>query len=255
MQRLGRNVGNYQGETIDIERVLAEVDALGGAAGWERVPLSIPGKTLLPGYARLSSQATRTIYVSSGMHGDEPAGPLAVRRLFERNRWPDQLNLWIIPCLNPGGFRLNRRENEDGIDLNRDYREPKTSLVQAHTQWLQQRPGFDLSLCLHEDWESNGFYLYELNPDRKPSWAERMIRRVEKVCPVDTSPVIEGRAAQNGIIQVHGELPIRPDWPEAFYLIHHKTRLTYTLEGPSDFPLTTRVDGLVAAVEAVLESC
>ena len=253
MQRLGRNHGNYQGETIDVHQVLREIEEFSVASGWEPVPLRVSPKTVLPAYSRVVREPRRTIYISSGMHGDEPAGPLAVRRLFEKNAWPDHVNLWIIPCLNPGGFVLNRRENEDGIDLNRDYREPKTLLVQAHTEWLHQRPGFDLSLCLHEDWESNGFYLYELNPDGNPSWAEQIVRRVEKVCPIDSSPVIEGRNARNGIIQAHVDLPARRDWPEAFYLIHRKTRLSYTLEGPSDFRLATRVAGLVAGVEAVLE--
>jgi hypothetical protein len=46
----------------------------------------------------------------------------------------------------------------------------------------------------------------------------------------------------------------RPQWPEAFYLITHKSRLSYTLEAPSDYPLPARVAALVAAVRAVLES-
>ena len=45
----------------------------------------------------------------------------------------------------------------------------------------------------------------------------------------------------------------RPDWPEAFYLISHKSRQGYTLEAPSDFPLATRVNALVAAVNAALD--
>jgi hypothetical protein len=36
-------------------------------------------------------------------------------------------------------------------------------------------------------------------------------------------------------------------------LITHKTRLSYTLEAPSDFLLSTRVAALVEAVKVVLE--
>ena len=163
------------------------------------------------------------------------------------------MNLWIIPCLNPGGFRLNQRENEDGVDLNRDFRARQSNIIRSHVEWLDQRPRFAFSLCLHEDWESNGFYLYELNPDFLPSFADQMIEAVEKVCPVDFSPTIEGRNAHHGIICTNSDLPKRPDWPEAFYLIHHKTRLTYTLEAPSDFLLPTRIHALVAAVQAALQ--
>jgi hypothetical protein len=37
-------------------------------------------------------------------------------------------------------------------------------------------------------------------------------------------------------------------------LIVNKTRLSYTLEAPSDFPLTTRVNSLIAGVNAALST-
>jgi hypothetical protein len=164
------------------------------------------------------------------------------------------MNLWLIPCLNPRGYELNTRENEVSIDLNRDYRTLSTPLVQAHAKWLEARPRFDASLLLHEDWESNGFYLYELNPDRRPSIAEPIVTAVKEVCPIDLSPVIEGRDANDGIICANPDLAKRKDWPEAFYLIHHKTPLSYTLEAPSDFPLVTRVQALVRGVKSGLSA-
>jgi hypothetical protein len=255
MQRLGLNVDAYKGETINITQVLYDIEQLAATTGWERDPLAVSEKNALPAFRRLPENPRKQIYISSGIHGDEPAGPLAILKLFQQNQWPDRLSLWIIPCLNPGGFLLNRRENEDGVDLNRDYRSPRTELVRAHTAWLNQRPRFDLTLLLHEDWESNGFYLYELNPERKPSVSEAIIHKVRAVCPIDTSPLIEGRPAQNGVICANPDLLKRPDWPEAFYLIHHKTALSYTLEGPSDFSLATRVNALVTGVKAVFEVC
>jgi hypothetical protein len=45
----------------------------------------------------------------------------------------------------------------------------------------------------------------------------------------------------------------RPQWPEAVYLVtQNKTRLSYTFEAPSDFPLPVRVAALGAAVRAAL---
>jgi hypothetical protein len=44
----------------------------------------------------------------------------------------------------------------------------------------------------------------------------------------------------------------RPQWPEAIYLRTHKTRQSYTMEAPSDYPLPARVAALVAGVRAVL---
>ena len=120
--------------------------------------------------------------------------------------------------------------------------------------WLKEQPDFDLTLCLHEDWESHGFYVYEVNPDHEPSLGEKMIEAVSKVCPIDHSPVIEDRPARGGIIRPDLDPAQRPLWPEAFYLIMNKTRHSYTLEAPSDFPLSTRVAALVAAVRSVLNS-
>jgi len=160
----------------------------------------------------------------------------------------------LLPCLNPTGFPLNRRENAEGVDLNRDYRHLQTGEIRAHVAWLEKQPQFDLTLCLHEDWESHGFYVYELNPDHRPSRAEKMIAEVAKVCPIDLSEVIEGRPAQGGIIRPDLDPAKRPQWPEAFYLITNKTRQSYTLEAPSDFPLSMRVAALVAGVRVALEA-
>ena len=75
---------------------------------------------------------------------------------------------------------------------------------------------------------------------------------VGKVCPIDRSEVIEGRPARNGIIRPNLDPRSRPDWPEAFYLITHKSRLSYTLEAPSDFSLHIRVAALVRGAAAAI---
>ena len=254
MQRLAKNIGGYKGETIDIQSVLRDIDTLAQRTNWTRQPITVSEALTLPAYHKSSASGQKQIYISAGIHGDEPASPLAVLKLFQENRWPEHLNIWMIPCLNPRGFELNRRENEDSVDLNRDYRSLKTAAVRAHAAWLDARSRFTLSMCLHEDWESNGFYLYELNPDLQPSMADAVIRAVTEVCPIDMSPMIEGRKAQNGVICANPDLQKRPDWPEAFYLIHNKTRLSYTLEAPSDYLLPTRIHALAAGVQAVLQN-
>jgi protein MpaA len=255
-QRLGKNAGSYQGETIDAYKLLKDLQEAALKTGWEDVPIAAPNliERDLPAFQKIAKRARKHLYISSGMHGDEPAGPLALLRLFEEDEWPTDISLFVVPCLNPGGFVRNTRENEHGIDLNRDYRSRKSPRVRAHIGWLEQRPRYDLTLLLHEDWEADGFYLYELNPDLQPSIAQAMINRIKEVCPIDQSVQIDGREAKDGIICANRYLANRPDWPEAFYLIHHKTRLSYTLEGPSDFPLLMRVNGLATAVRAALES-
>jgi protein MpaA len=256
MKRLGKNQNGYLGETVDINAVLSDCATAARTHGWSLEGIPVPEERSLLTLSRKAAgnaSSARHLYLSTGIHGDEPAGPLAVRRLLEENQWPSDLSLSLCPCLNPQGFRLNQRFNPDGLDLNRQYLRPQAPETLAHIAWLERQPRFDLCLCLHEDWESHGFYVYELNPDQRPSLAETIVARVAAVCPIDMSELIEGRPARNGIIRPNLDPRTRPEWPESFFLIMHEARLSYTLEAPSDFPLAVRVAALVAAVRAAME--
>ena len=258
MQRLGKNIGKYLGEGIDIQRVLADIKLAAKAHGWAAEVFHQIGGFELMALSRVLStrgaNKAKRIYLSTGIHGDEPAGPMAVLQLLRENRWPADVEIVICPCLNPVGFTLNSRENGRGLDLNRQYLKTEAEETRAHIAWLERQSIFDVCMCLHEDWESHGFYVYELNPDQQPSFAQAILKRVSEVCPIDMSPEIEGRVASNGLINPSIDPRSRPQWPEAFYLLTHKTRLSYTVEAPSDFELSVRVAAEVAAVRAVLES-
>lgn len=256
MQRLGKNIKGYSGDTIDLDAVLRDCVAAARFHGWAIEEIH-PAPKLILGFTRHASPLSARapcIYISTGIHRDEPGGPLAVRQLLRENAWPAGLGLCLCPCLNPTGFALNRRENHQGIDLNRQYLAPEAEETVAHIAWLRRQPDFDLCLCLHEDWEAHGFYLYELNPDHRPSLAEAMVARVAEACPVDPSEVIESRPAHHGIIRPSVDPRTRPQWPESFFLLMHKTRLSYTLEAPSDFPLAVRLAALVTGVRTALEA-
>ena len=257
VQKLGKNHGGYHGETIDIRAVLREVEASAHHHGWtveifhEQAELKWFALHRQPEVRSQNSEAR--IYISAGIHGDEPAGPLAALKLIQQDHWPEHAEIFLLPCLNPIGFTLNQRENAEGRDLNRDYRHRCADEIRAHIAWLERQPRFDFYLCLHEDWESHGFYLYEQNPDNHQSRAGKIVTAAQSVCPVDLSETIEGRPAQGGIIRPILNPAERPDWPEALYLISHKSRQGYTLEAPSDFPLVMRVNALVAAVNAAMD--
>jgi protein MpaA len=256
IERLGKNREGYFGETIDIDAVMRRIQDAAKSHLWEEeVFLDNPGCRLIA-LKRASTPVAQgrpfRVYLSAGIHGDEPAGPLAVRRLIEQNEWPGNAEIWLCPCLNPGGIGLNRRENPEGTDLNRQYLQPKATETIAHIAWLQKQPSFDLCLCLHEDWEAHGFYIYELSLDETWRLAEGIIARVAEVCPIDPSEIIEGRPASAGIIRPSVDPRTRPQWPESFYLLTHKTRLSYTFEAPSDFPIPARVAALVTGVHAAL---
>ena len=58
------------------------------------------------------------IYLSAGIHGDEPAPPLALLELIEAGVFDARANWFLCPLLNPAGFLRATRENaEAGSDL------------------------------------------------------------------------------------------------------------------------------------------
>jgi hypothetical protein len=150
------------------------------------------------------------------------------------------------------GLASGTRANGSGIDLNRDYKDSKSPEVRAHIAWLRRQPNFDLTICVHEDYESTGFYLYEQNPDGRPGLADALVASAARHCPIDMSPKIDEREAHGGIIRPVGDPLERENWPEAVYLRANHTRLAYTIETPSSLPLAQRVATLRAVVSTAL---
>jgi hypothetical protein len=194
------------------------------------------------------------IYLSAGIHGDEPAPPQALLHLLQHDFFDHRANWFICPVLNPAGLMRGTRENAGGLDLNRDYRDSRSTEVRAHVAWLRRQPNFDLTICVHEDWESKGFYLYELNPKGRSSLAGLIVAAVSGVCPIDQSPVIDDREARGGIIRPVGDPLLREKWPEAIYLHANHTTLGYTLETPSALALDQRIAAHVAAIQAAVQA-
>jgi hypothetical protein len=258
VERLGINRGGYFGERTDICTVLDRTLAVASAQGWQQQTIDAGvGQTLCflhrPVYGD-GAECPR-LYISTGIHGDEPAGPLALQHLIEHELLPPDIELWVCPCLNPSGCARISRENADGLDLNRDYKHLRSPEVRAHVQWLQQLPELDLTLLLHEDWEANGFYVYELNQSDVSGIAESMVHAVKAVCPIESGPLVDGRPMSDlGIIRPETDPLVRVEWPEAFWLLQNKTSLSYTLESPSDYPLANRVAALVQGVLAAIRT-
>lgn len=183
---------------------------------------------------------TPSLYLSAGIHGDEPAPVEALIRWAEENKtlfgaW----NLTIFPCLNPWGLERNIRFDAEGRDLNRFYNSRKLPRITAQLAVIKGRR-FDLAACLHEDYDSRGFYLYEISASR-PHLGEEICRELSRIMPADNRSKIDGHAARGGLIRRR----IRPDMlsghPEAFRLHFHHAERTFTLETPSEESLAVRI--------------
>ena len=74
----------------------------------------------------------------STMHGDEVVGLELCLYLIDYlttnynvdpnvRRLVDEVEIWIVPCMNPDGFVAGTRGNANGVDLNRSFPDPYTS--------------------------------------------------------------------------------------------------------------------------------
>ncbi|MFP4500904.1 MAG: DUF2817 domain-containing protein [Candidatus Hydrogenedentota bacterium] len=113
--------------------------------------------------------AVRTVLVTGGVHGSEPMGAESVLRFIEllartTEDYPDTAFV-ILPMVNPWGYVHNRRLNQQGRDINRDFGPFKTQEARF-TQEALDGAQFDMVIDHHEDNTATGFYLYDLaTPD------------------------------------------------------------------------------------------
>lgn len=196
------------------------------------------------------------VYLSAGIHGDEPAGPLALLELLRSGDLAADVHWMLCPALNPEGLAVCRRENAAGADLNRDYFLREHGVTSAHAEWLAARPVPEFFLSLHEDWESRGFYFYEINlTGDEPRRARAILEAVEPWFEPESGPDIDGHEPREpGWIYHEAEADVPEGWPEAIYLAKCGCPLSFTFETPSHAPLADRVAAQVAAVRAALKA-
>ena len=64
----------------------------------------------------------KNILIIGVFHGEEPQGFFAIKKFFFNNNFKNiKNNIFIIPCLNPDGMKKNKRQNINGVDLNRNF--------------------------------------------------------------------------------------------------------------------------------------
>lgn len=241
--------------TLDSKELLSQFDAAAKQQGFscERITSRIPA------YSRKGDGPV--IQLSSGIHGDEPAGPLSALAFLESE--PSSDFHWLFtPLLNPTGIDKGTRENSQGIDLNRDYlTSPKSAEIQAHCQWLEQQPVPDLFISLHEDYDGSGFYLYEVQIGGQASIHDAIFQKVTPHLPIEPGPVIDGSKSTGDGWFFRETLPDITEfsleeggYPEALYLSQKGCPLSLTFETPTHAaPVKTRVAAHLAAIEAAID--
>ena len=247
-----RNNSNHSSESIfmanhhahDAEYVLNRLKAIAERIGAEWTTL-IDASDNAPevGVFSLKGDPARpSVYLSAGIHGDEPAGVLGLLD------WADsQLTNWtlgdvvIFPLLNPWGLINNSRVDQRGKDLNRAFDSLDAPLVASWKRFLGSQK-FAVAICLHEDFDARGCYCYEIYRTGKPRFGRDSLEAACDVIPMESNTKIEGRDADRGLLDLD-EIPEmdEPGAPEAFPLYRDYAEVTMTFETPSEYSLYARV--------------
>jgi predicted deacylase len=203
----------------------------------------------------LGRGAPRRVLLSAGIHGDELAGVEALCEWLETRAYVKFLQRWditMLPCINPWGYEYGTRENGDGHDLNREFNSlhPPQEVLFVQSA-LRQR--FDLSLELHADDESTGYYLYE-TVQSGAGIGRRVLDRIHTSMPVNRDATIDGKSADGGVIARCGEPGTRTWWPMAVYGFACGVPCSLTLEAGRS-ALGVQVQTHLEAIEAALGLC
>lgn len=190
------------------------------------------------------------IGIFAGLHGDEEAGTLAVHDLV---RWasgkPAELadyELHFYPACNPTGCDARTRHSHRGLDLNREFwvgsSEPEIKYLEGQLRTEQ----YEGIIQLHSDDTSHGCYGFVSGALLSEHVLAPALAACEPLLPLNHGPVIDGFAAERGIIKdgYEGVLCAPPEQrPRPFEVV---------FETPALAPLSRQVEATVIAVKTIL---
>lgn len=195
--------------------------------------------------------ASGAIYISAGIHGDEPGGTEGCIAWAEKNvNILAQFPFLIFPCLNPWGLINNSRNDDLRRDLNRNFQSDEIPSLREQKLIIKPHQ-FALALALHEDYDGQGVYIYEVQ-NAKPFWGDNLVKAGGKFLPIEGRTRVDGRNFRAGVFRGTKRLMKIFETiglPETPYLRLYHSERTFTIETPSEFALDLRVQTQVAIIE------
>lgn len=199
----------------------------------------------------------RKALISAGIHGDEPGGVETICSLLENKKFEKFSREWeltFLPCLNPYGYEYGTRENHEGKDLNRLFKQNDPPHEVAFAKSIFESP-YDLTIELHEDYMSSGYYLYQKGTHPEDDHlGGKILQDVKNIMPINLEDEIDGRSAQAGIMDQEKDFSTMDWWPMALYAFFKGSRKCLTLETATKFPMDTRVEAHSVAINTALNN-
>lgn len=213
-----------------------------------------------------------TVFISGGVHGDEPAGVYAALDFLEEvaPQYRTYFNFLVIPCVNPSGYEMDTLRSLSGANLNRLFdtksSEPEIRAVEG---WLiEERSRFLVTFDLHEtvpEYQGEGFteqdnphgcYLYETVRAHEKRIGKQLINALPPSFEVCRWPTIYLDVNSDGVISYpeanRNSVYAQETTFEAF-LLHHKTDHAFTTETPTGWPFDMRIKTHLCWLETALQ--
>lgn len=158
-----------------------------------------------------------TLLITGGVHGSEPAGVFTIIKNLEWLSSLSNINIILVPCVNPFGFEHNTRVNSNGEDINRNFINESKCLESNLVMNYLKKMKITHSLDLHETAEedlinaglvrffdkkehiSDGIFIYQSHKNNSKLFGEEIILELEnknyKVCSMPSiweEPCIKG---------------------------------------------------------------
>ena len=198
----------------------------------------------------------RRVLISAGIHGDESGSIESLLSFLQDEHYLPYTNHWeitLLPCINPHGYEFGTRENHQGKDLNRLFKEDEPPTEVSFAQSILNTP-FELTIELHEDNESAGYYLYQKGIDAKDDeLGFKILDSIKNIMPINLDNEIDGSSADNGVIGKGIDISKMDWWPMALYGLSKGVERCLTLETASHFDMATRVNAHLMAIKTTLD--
>ena len=215
----------------------------------------------------VSDKPPMKVLMTAGIHGDEPAPPIALRNILKKLvEKRENIEVFAFPCVNPTGFLRKKRTSSQGYDLNRVMDpmsiSPEVRVLLSAIADINQT--FDVVFDLHEDnpdvpcdffdggSNATGFYVYESTDDESSrSLGHAISEAIRRLgLPIVRESMVYGDKAEKGVVFRDRSNCARKDFER--YILMNWTSRVFIPETPTSWGLRDRVTAHEWAVEAGL---
>lgn len=196
----------------------------------------------------LNEEGEFHVLIIGGLHGDEPAGVCAAVELLTK-QYQNDACITVIPCANPAGFKHERRENEDGEDINRQFDDGTKQEEELVLRDMVAQ--CDLLITLHEDGTRDGCYAYA--PKLYAKIGRSALKAMSRHVDVTQDADVFGDYCDAGLItDIHLNNPKHGQSVEGF---GKKMGVpSFCLEVPISNDIGSRIEALVAGTMEIINN-